>query len=208
MAPTTTTQNGAGKGINKMEAVRRALARFGNDAKPAQMQPWIESEFGIKMSTDHISTYKGDILRKAAAKGKSDGARAAAPKPAGPQQGAGRANGLTKMEAVRRALQELGNDARPAQLQPLIKQRFGLDMTPEHITTRQGKLLAGAGRKGKKKQAAPVPAAPAKATAGRQRAGNGNAAGGVSLKDLAVVKDLVGRVGADSLRSLIDLLAR
>jgi hypothetical protein len=61
--------------ISKQEAVRRALAHFGRDAKPAQMQGWIGQQFNIKMTTDHISTAKGEILRKAAAK------KASAPKP-------------------------------------------------------------------------------------------------------------------------------
>jgi hypothetical protein len=56
--------------ISKQEAVRRALAHFGNDAKPAQMQGWIKSEFGIEMGADHISTAKGEILRKAGVKRK------------------------------------------------------------------------------------------------------------------------------------------
>jgi hypothetical protein len=51
------------------------LAHFGRDGKPAQMQGWIKPQFNIDMSTDHISTAKGEILRKAAAK------KASAPKP-------------------------------------------------------------------------------------------------------------------------------
>jgi hypothetical protein len=56
--------------ITKQEAVRRALAHFGNDAKPSQMQGWIKDELGIEMGADHISTAKGDILRKKGVKGK------------------------------------------------------------------------------------------------------------------------------------------
>jgi hypothetical protein len=67
--------------ISKQEAVRRALAHFGRDAKPAQMQGWIQQQFGIEMSTDHISTAKGEILRKA-------GAKKAAPPKAGPKKAA------------------------------------------------------------------------------------------------------------------------
>jgi hypothetical protein len=67
--------------ISKQEAVRRALAHFGNDAKPTQMQGWIKSELGIEMSTDHISTAKGGILRKAGVKAKpAKKAAKAAPK--------------------------------------------------------------------------------------------------------------------------------
>src|SRR4051794_3630309 len=79
------------KGINKMEAVRRALAHFGDDALPLTMQPWIKQQFGIDMSTDHISTCKGDIKKKAGqAKAPAPAAKAAAtsspvtPKPATP----------------------------------------------------------------------------------------------------------------------------
>jgi hypothetical protein len=56
----------AAKKISKMEAVRRAMAAMGGDAKPAAMQGYIKKTFGIAMTTDHISTYKGDIRRKAA----------------------------------------------------------------------------------------------------------------------------------------------
>jgi hypothetical protein len=56
--------------ITKQEAVRRALAHLGNDAKPTQMQGWIKEQLGIEMSTNHVSTAKGSIL-KAAGKGGS-----------------------------------------------------------------------------------------------------------------------------------------
>jgi hypothetical protein len=71
--------------ITKQEAVRRALAHFGREAKPAQMKGWIKEEFRIDMSTDHISTAKGEILRKAR-EGKKPAAREAGPKPSAPPQ--------------------------------------------------------------------------------------------------------------------------
>jgi hypothetical protein len=67
--------------ITKKEAVRRALAHFGKDGKPAQMQGWIKEQFGIEMSTDHISTAKGQILRKKGGKAKKSAAKKSAPKP-------------------------------------------------------------------------------------------------------------------------------
>src|SRR4051794_3011753 len=58
------------------------------------------------------------------------------------------ANGLTKMEAVRRALQDKGKDATPSLLKPYIKEKFGFDMTPEHITSCKTKVLqAGRAKK-------------------------------------------------------------
>jgi hypothetical protein len=73
--------------ISKQEAVRRALAHFGNDAKPLQMKGWIKDELGIEMSTNHVSTAKGSIL-KAANKGGSAKRKAGRPpsaQKAGPQ---------------------------------------------------------------------------------------------------------------------------
>jgi hypothetical protein len=67
--------------ITKMEAVRRALAHFGKGGKPAQMQGWIKQQFDIDMSTDHISTAKGQILGKKGGKAKKAAGKKLAPKP-------------------------------------------------------------------------------------------------------------------------------
>ena len=127
--------------------------------------------------------------------------------------------GITKKEAVRKALEALGRDAKPAQLQPYIKQTFGIDMTPGHITTAKGEILRGKGQGAQAKAgAAPKPQAPAtapepparqpaRAPAGASGAGGGGGSGRISLEDLQTVKGLLGRVGADTLRTLIDLLA-
>ena len=71
------------KKLTKMEAVRRALAKMGRKAKPSALQPYIKTTFGIEMTTDHISTYKGNILNKKKAKKSAapSAPRAAAPAP-------------------------------------------------------------------------------------------------------------------------------
>src|SRR3954453_1814283 len=75
------------KSITQKEAVRRALGHFGNDAKPSAMQPWIKQEFGIDMSTNHISASKGEIQSKSKKAGKVKPAakKSAAPKAAAKQ---------------------------------------------------------------------------------------------------------------------------
>jgi hypothetical protein len=81
--------------ISKQEAVRRALAHFGNDSKPAQMKPWIKDELGIEMGADHISTAKGTILKAAGKrKAKKAGPQAPAEKPAAKQQPAATKSGI------------------------------------------------------------------------------------------------------------------
>jgi hypothetical protein len=39
--------------------------------------------------------------------------------------------GMTKLEAVRRALSELGNDAKPTQIKGFVKECFGIEMTTD-----------------------------------------------------------------------------
>jgi hypothetical protein len=114
----------------------------------------------------------------------------------------GKPNGMTKMEAVRRALSDLGKDAMPTQLQGHIREKYGIEMSIDHISVCKGKIL----RKGKKakgrKPAAPKEAAaapPAKPVAVRN---------GISLPDLRAIKELVARFGRSQLHDLIDLLAR
>ncbi|HYT91227.1 MAG TPA: hypothetical protein VEL76_21110 [Gemmataceae bacterium] len=230
MAQQTNTQQGAGQGkangISKMEAVRRTLGEMGHDATPSEMQAFIKRKFGIEMSPNHVSACKvklRDQAKPAAAKPAPKPAAApqpAAPEPqtAAPQQGTAKASSISKKEAVRQALKELGKGAKPAAIKPFIKAKYGIDMTPEHITTSKGEILRGKGGKGKaaKKQLA-APKAPAKpplstpsaaTPAGGTRASSGNAVGSISLQDVETTKDLVGRVGADSLRTLIELLAK
>src|SRR5947209_4418333 len=67
MADKTNGQTSTKKSMTKTEAVRRALAEFGPTAKLSEMQSFIKDRFGVEMSTNHISTSRGEILRKEAA---------------------------------------------------------------------------------------------------------------------------------------------
>jgi hypothetical protein len=138
----------AAKKVSKMEAVRQAVTRLGSDAGRQQVHDFVRKEFGITMSLDHVSTYLGEIRRKAGKQPGPAAAKPAAVKPTAPKQG------------------------RPT------------------------------------KPAAPkAPAAkPPQATAGG--ASNGPSSGGISVADIRATKELLGRVGAEELKDLIDLLAR
>jgi hypothetical protein len=108
-------------------------------------------------------------------------------------------------------LAELGKHATPSQIKPFVKERFGIEMTTDHISTAKGIILRKQA-KGKKaaRKAAPTAAAP---TAPAQPAPQPRTEAlkvphAISLDDIRTVRDLVDRVGADSLRSLIDMVAR
>jgi hypothetical protein len=138
--------------------------------------------------------------------------------PEGATQQKAQTGGMNKMEAVRRALTEMGQDATPSQMQPYIKQKFGIDMSTDHISTYKGDIRRKAG--GAKAKPAMKKAAAPKAASGQQSGAaksqgagtsSGKAmqgAGSVSLQDIQTLKGLVGRVGATQLRTLIDLLGR
>jgi hypothetical protein len=70
------THNPAGNGqekeklTNKAEAIRRALAKLGNKAKPAEIQVFIKAHFDIEMTTTLISVYKSKLVKKRGRKGK------------------------------------------------------------------------------------------------------------------------------------------
>jgi hypothetical protein len=104
--------------------------------------------------------------------------------------------GLTKKDAVRTALSQLGKSAKPLKIQEFVKAQFGYEMSTEHISNCKGEILRK--KSGAKKPAAPAPRA---APSGKQPQG------AINLADIRAVKGLVGRVGAGQLKALINLLA-
>jgi hypothetical protein len=164
-----------------------------------------------------------------AQKKNGSGASAAAPK--------GKLVGLTKIDAVRKAMSKLGLHAGRAPIRDYVKAQFGIEMTADHVSTCKADILRR--KKARAKSAAPkaLPAKPAAVTptavkapgansipptpapsaahskhsptAARVRAqgpknGSAKAGVGINLDDILVVKDLVGRVGASQLKTLID----
>jgi hypothetical protein len=131
--------------------------------------------------------------------------------------GAAAASGgqLTKMEAVRRAVAQLGKDAKASEVHGWVKDKLGVEMTIAHVHNCMSEIRKQAKKKRAGKRAArklaaaasastpaaqPRPASPPRPAAG--------GSGGISLEDIEAAKGLLERVGADRLRALIDLLAR
>ena len=99
--------------MTKVEAVRQALTKLGNEAMPTAIQTFIKDSFSIEMSKDHISVCKGKILRMKPAKGRKTTAVAASPAPK--RTGA---NGIVVEDIL--ALKELADRVGPDQLLGLI----------------------------------------------------------------------------------------
>ncbi|MHB1424071.1 MAG: hypothetical protein ACYC3I_12915 [Gemmataceae bacterium] len=107
------------------------------------------------------------------------------------------------MEAVRRAMDTLGYDSSPSEIQKHIKENFDQDMTPNMISSYKSTLRGKAGLAGhrKKKRGRPkkdgVVATAAAPTSSHDA---------VPWKDIRTIKDIAGRIGKKGLRELVELL--
>ncbi len=54
---------------------------------------------------------------------------------------------MSKMDAVRKAISELGKDVSPIKIQEFVKTKFGLDMTPAHVSNYKTTVLREKGKK-------------------------------------------------------------
>ena len=133
--------------------MRLALVELGKEANRVQIQGFVKDRFGIEMGLDHVSTARGVALRTMAEKEKTGGrACSRRPCPPPPSKAASKAPQatITKHEAVRLALAELGKDAKVPAIQSFLKERFNIDITAGHAKTTRSKIL----REGKKKKKA------------------------------------------------------
>ena len=103
-----------------------------------------------------------------------------------------------KAEAIRRALAKLGNKAMPTEIQGFIKTNFGVEMTTTVISVYKSKLVKKKGKPGRKPKVVGATAEPAP-----QRAMHG----GVSFKDMRLVKEISDRLGPARMRELVELVA-
>jgi hypothetical protein len=50
---------------NKIQAVRLALDQLGPDAKPLAVRRFVKEHYGVEISTEVVSVYKGKLARQA-----------------------------------------------------------------------------------------------------------------------------------------------
>ena len=109
--------------------------------------------------------------------------------------------GVSQADMVREALAALGADAKPRAIQEFVQQKHGKELSRIIISNyksnmKKGRLggLNGGGVGGGGRRR------------GRPPAGGGDG-GSVRLEDLEAVRGLVGRLGADNVRRLVEVLA-
>jgi len=103
-----------------------------------------------------------------------------------------------KAEAMRRALAKLGKKAMPAEIQEFIKTNFGVEMTTKVISVYKSKLVKKKGKPGRK---------PKEAGAVGEAAPKPAAQGGVTFRDMRLVKEISDRLGPARMRELVELVA-
>ena len=113
-APPSAEPAKAKASITKKEAVRRSLKKLGRDALPKDIQKDIKSRFAIDMSTDHISTTKGEIRRETNKSQAAEQPADSTPTAAHPVANAA-GNGTTNTVAIEDILElkNLGHARRP-----------------------------------------------------------------------------------------------
>ena len=108
-----------------------------------------------------------------------------------------------KMEAVRQAMNSLGYDASPSEIQRHIKDNFGVDMSANMISSYKSTLRSKAGLVGRRKKRGRPRKVAAGATSVAAPVSSHDA---VLWKDIRTIKDIAGRMGKKGLRDLVELL--
>lgn len=99
--------------------------------------------------------------------------------------------GPSKMNMVRDALRDLGNDAKPKAIYDYVLEKFGVELPTPMISSYKSSIIGkDPGR------------------SGSFRVSRGAASGNVSLNDLEQVQTLIDRVGAPQLQQLIRVLSK
>lgn len=109
---------------------------------------------------------------------------------------------MTKYEAVRQAMLKLGMDTGRTELKEYIEEKFGLEMSLDHISTtkadlvRKGKLSgAGSGDRAATVEGENLP---------RKRGRPASTNTGIEFEELLALRNLVKRLGHEQVRQIID----
>ncbi len=98
---------------------------------------------------------------------------------------------ISKMDAMRHAVAELGYEVMPGDYQKLIKSKFGIDMSTDMISSYKSSL-----RKEAPKKSALI------------RTVRAGATGGITLEDIKAVKALADKIGAEKVKQLAEVLGK
>jgi hypothetical protein len=167
------------------------------DSYPDAAFPYsMTEEPGVSPPTGEASMPRGRPRKQA---------EATTQEPEAPGTAQGNGEAISKLEAVRRSLAELGNDTKPLALQDHLRKKYGIDMDPSYISKYKSLVLTTAK---KRKVSKPKAAVVATVVVAPPVARMPGPTGGISLDDLRALKGLGDRLGADKVCELVGLLSR
>lgn len=105
-APAKAAKPANGKPMSKMEGVRQALGKLGNDAKPLEIKDYLKKQFKISMEPTVISSYKTSIFAKQRTGRKSPGRPAG--RPSASAKAAGQHISIEDIRAVKDLAERIG----------------------------------------------------------------------------------------------------
>jgi hypothetical protein len=109
---------------------------------------------------------------------------------------------INKRQAVREALEGMGMDASPAAIQSHLREKLGLDLSTNMISSYKSQIRSQAGlRSTRRRRGRP------RGMGGAQSSGR-MATEGITLKDLRTLKEIADRLGVNRLRDLFDILCQ
>ena len=114
----------------------------------------------------------------------------------------GKPKQVSKMEAMRQVIQKLGPDAENSALRAALKSDFGVTMTTATFSNYKSAVMKEI--RGSKRGLKPGPKPAAVPTTNGQKAG----AGGITVEEIAAVKKVVDRLGAEKVEQLARVLAK
>jgi len=114
----------------------------------------------------------------------------------------GKAKQVSKMEAMRQAIQKLGPDAENSALQAALKSDFGVTMTTGMFSNYKSAVMKEIRAGNREPKPAAKPAA-VPATDGKKAS-----AGGITVEEIAAVKKVVDQLGAAKVEQLARVLAK
>jgi hypothetical protein len=102
-------------------------------------------------------------------------------------KGKAASKGPSRMDIVRGAIQELGEDAKPLEIQAHIKEKTGEEIPTNIISNYKFQIKAKA--------------------SGTTRTRRKTAAGALQIEDFEAIRGLVNRLGAEQVKRLVDVVA-
>jgi len=111
---------------------------------------------------------------------------------------------VNKMEMVRNAVKELGIEAKPLEIQEHIKDRYGIEIPTQVVSNYKFQIGKSGGKPpgkpGPRPQVNPQPAAAVPVARPTPTAG-------ITLVDVAAVRELVNRLGVEQVQKLAEVVS-